>query len=604
MKERVKRKRVEVTWLLSFLLPFAFCLLPFAAAPAAAPGRVVKGEGWQEFVFLGESRPVLIRLNARVDGKSVHAAWSDFMRDLFAYLDVNGDGVLSKEEAERAPSIEQFLSAGLGANGRGGGLDKPTPAALDLDRDGKVTLAELASWYRADGFAPFSVRMTPSGAGALAMSPFGGPPEPGPQEVADAIFKLLDRNGDGRLSKEELAAAPAVLLRLDEDQDEIITTRELVPNPKRSGNLFGAAMRMGGKRPSGANVRKILIPLPTPGQAPPDLASAMLQRYGKKSARTLSRVDLGLDESTFRRLDADGDGKLDAKELAAFVTRPADLELTVRLGDREEKEEAIQVAPGGTLGAKARKMGELALLDLGATRLDLKAGEKEENDYSSFTDLIRQQMLAQFRQADKDNNGYLDAKEAAANQVYRNVFKAMDRDGDGKLYEKEVLAYLKEYQKIQAKATASCVSLVLAGESRGLFDLLDVNRDKKLSVRELRGAVGLLKQLDHKGRGYLTRADLPRTYALTVGPGPGQESLGQAAAFAAIYRVSDSTRGEGRGGAGPVWFRKMDRNRDGDVSRKEWLFSQELFDKIDTDGDGLISVEEAERYDAQRRKQE
>jgi hypothetical protein len=48
---------------------------------------------------------------------------------------------------------------------------------------------------------------------------------------------------------------------------------------------------------------------------------------------------------------------------------------------------------------------------------------------------------------------------------------------------------------------------------------------------------------------------------------------------------------------GPVWFRKMDRNGDGDVSRREFLGTPEEFDKIDTDHDGLISVEEAERYD-------
>ena len=59
-----------------------------------------------------------------------------------------------------------------------------------------------------------------------------------------------------------------------------------------------------------------------------------------------------------------------------------------------------------------------------------------------------------------------------------------------------------------------------------------------------------------------------------------------------------------RPGRGPLWFQKMDRNRDGDVSRKEWLWSVELFRKIDTDGDGLISLAEAEAYDRLRRRQE
>jgi hypothetical protein len=45
----------------------------------------------------------------------------------------------------------------------------------------------------------------------------------------------------------------------------------------------------------------------------------------------------------------------------------------------------------------------------------------------------------------------------------------------------------------------------------------------------------------------------------------------------------------------------MDRNRDGDVSRKEWLGTEETFKEIDTDGDGLISVEEAEAYDRKKR---
>src|SRR5207253_4986211 len=54
---------------------------------------------------------------------------------------------------------------------------------------------------------------------------------------------------------------------------------------------------------------------------------------------------------------------------------------------------------------------------------------------------------------------------------------------------------------------------------------------------------------------------------------------------------------------GPVWFQRMDRNGDGELSLREWLGSKEDFRRIDTNGDGIISLEEAERADAQLRKQ-
>ena len=53
---------------------------------------------------------------------------------------------------------------------------------------------------------------------------------------------------------------------------------------------------------------------------------------------------------------------------------------------------------------------------------------------------------------------------------------------------------------------------------------------------------------------------------------------------------------------GPLWFRKMDRNGDGDVSLREFLGTKEQFDRIDIDHDGMISVEEAEVYDALTRE--
>ena len=51
-----------------------------------------------------------------------------------------------------------------------------------------------------------------------------------------------------------------------------------------------------------------------------------------------------------------------------------------------------------------------------------------------------------------------------------------------------------------------------------------------------------------------------------------------------------------------MWFRKMDRNGDGDLSPREFLGTPEDFRRLDTDGDGLISLDEALRADTALRK--
>src|SRR5262249_55048339 len=161
-------------------------------------------------------RPVLVRLHVRLDGRPLGEVWEDFLKYLFASLDADSDGVLSRAEAERTPPPPAVL-----ANGYFGGVTRPTPCPLGTQTDGRVTLEGLKAYYGRQGGHPFllpsvSQPASPPGQGRRAAPSSAMPLA---EDLTAALFTLLDTDGDGKLSKAELAAAPAVLLRLDADED-------------------------------------------------------------------------------------------------------------------------------------------------------------------------------------------------------------------------------------------------------------------------------------------------------------------------------------------------------------------------------------------------
>ena len=158
----------------------------------------------QKIVYLSDRGPILIALHLRIDGESLAARHRTFTNAVFAYLDRDGDGVLSQTEAALAPTAGDLTNP-LVLIGR----REVNPVRVRLGRTGKVTREELAAHYRKTGLPPFQ------NGDLLGLAiPFRGPAptnESVGEQLTDRLFALLDADKDGKLSRKELEAAPAVL---------------------------------------------------------------------------------------------------------------------------------------------------------------------------------------------------------------------------------------------------------------------------------------------------------------------------------------------------------------------------------------------------------
>ncbi len=544
----------------------------------------------QDVVFLGDDQPVLLRFHVRVNGKPFPAAFEEFIAELMKFGDRDTDGVLTREEADRLPQ-PQVLFAGNFPGFQVGGPQLDW-RAIDSDGNGKATKTELAAYYRQAGGDPFNLM-------------FGQGQGPASDLITNSLYKELDTDKDGKLSREELGKAATTLFVLDRDDDELVSFNELArSNPLPYGGFGGGAVVLrqpGGNAPPPANAAFLRLGREDQTRT---LAHQLLARYSTDPKQAdlpirkqkLSRAEIGIGEALFRVLDADRDGGLDVDELARFHERPADVELVVRLGEREKGESALELVGRQGKDAKpTQKATDSVVLTLGNAQIELRLGSNRGDQAFRFD--IKQVYTQQFMQADRDNNGYLDKKEATDSRVFASLFPKADSDSDGMLFEKELLAFVEKQSQLQTKAGATRTTLVVNDRGSGLFDLLDTNRDGRLGLRELRNAAANLLRIDANKDERLARAEIPRNFELAMQQGAGGAFYPGRVVVAFDGSITDNRPPAAEPTDGPVWFRKMDRNRDGDISRREFLGGPEVFRKLDIDADGLIDRDEAEKAD-------
>jgi Ca2+-binding EF-hand superfamily protein len=544
------------------------------APPSAQAFDALGDEAVQDLLILGETRPIILRMRVKVGDRAFRAAWSESFRALHARLDRDGDGKLTVKEAD-----ETVLSMLLGQAGS-------TPAArgrIDLDRapkDGVVTVDELADVFRAAS-GPFRVQVD-----GLT------------DRRTDPLFDHLDRDKDGQITRAELASITSSLRRLDLDDNELIGADEVA---SLGAPVVAPTAGMMMNRPTRAPGVPTVVELAT-GELPARVVRLLLKKYDTGSSRgpgkpdaKLSPEEYAIAPEAFAAADTGGDGTLNAEELRKYLSQaPPDAILDVAL-THDAKGRALArihgVDGGAPRGIKVRQLAEgVVEVDLDPIRLDIHIDDGE-----GAADAARKTLRAQFEAADANGDGYLEVSELTGDNgqslPLSSLFGPLDRDGDGKLYPRE----LDDYVALGVIAARGRLTLTASDEGRAIFGMLDLDRDRQLGAREVLETFARVSACDRDGDGRVAPEEIPHHIQLTLARGDLTSLIPSNAANPAVVSVVTSVvPPRARPAKGPAWFRRMDRNRDGDVSRREFLGTREQFERLDSDHDGLIAPDEAE----------
>lgn len=337
-------------------------------------------------------------------------------------------------------------------------------------------------------------------------------------------------------------AAPDAIRGADLDEDELISPAELVEGTPQPASMSAEDL-------CGPGVPRPLLVLPSGPERGPTLAR-LFRRLDLDSDGALSPAESRLPIEIARSIDRDGDSRLDPAEFASRFDRTADARHAFRLD------------PDGPVPPVELVAGDLTL------SIATTPGTLPEN-----LRVAARRLRSQFGEADTNRDGQVAADESDAPNAaeLRRAIAPADRDADRVL----TLGELDAWIALQGRIVDGHATLAVIDHGPSLFEFLDADRDGRLSRREFASARTRLAGAGAIARdGTISIDDVPRTLAATL------------------------TRGRARGPyqpprPGPPWFRAMDRNRDGDLSRAEYLGSPADFDRLDADRDALLTPAEA-----------
>jgi Ca2+-binding EF-hand superfamily protein len=301
--------------------------------------------------------------------------------ELFKKLDVNGDGKLSASEIppQHRKFFERLVRMG------------------DADKNGELSREEFDHAMQQSEEPVTDINK---------VGNLGGGPPARPNMDPKRIFQTLDKNKDGKLTRDELEGRPRLLAIFDRLGKDELTLEDVT-------SVLGNASKPNNKKLAKKGAKKGALAQATP------------------AAETGDSKEMADSDETravppfFRMLDTNHDGRLSAEEFA-------------KAGELFEK---LDRNHDGYLDPKELMSGppsKFAPDADGATPPPGKRFAKRRNG---------EQLIKMIMRADADGDGKISLEEAPP-QLKRN-FARLDTNGDGFLDRSELEAWAKRMQKRQ-----------------------------------------------------------------------------------------------------------------------------------------------------------
>ncbi len=495
-------------------------------------------QGQHDMLLLLPGGPIHVRAWITDAGQPLQQVRQNYIQQLVTSLDTDKDGKLGRDETMKHPL---FVSGRRYENNKF--LNSLRSTRPYTDREIELAVDRVAG-------QPVAFRQN----NAFA-------------EQDLSVFRVLDQNESGLIDRAEMRLAPARIAERDSDFDQCITFNEFLEQP--TDMLMDVVVMPVATTPPTSLHSELLR-----DATEPILAARLVRLYDQDRDAHLSEQELNWKPERVAAMDTDRDGRLSMQELGSIANAEPDIQLAVDLAKRQGA--AMQRVPENNDDGN----------DKAATSVRIQRGNVKLSvgyRYRDPVDEARRNAESAFNLIDADANGYLDRDEIAEHQRFeRYLFDAMDEDDDDRVFAAEMMKYVTSY----AEAASTSCQATLVDTGNGFFQMLDTSDDGRISIRELRACEQRLVEVAGEDNA-INPSRLAKSFRIEFERG-GVSLFGRVdRPDAQIPTVPLRSR------VGPIWFQRMDRNGDGDLTWDEFLGPRDVFEQLDSDQDGLLDQTEA-----------